>query len=166
MTMIGAFIILLSLSSVIAQQNECSCCTENHEAFDFWVGDWEVFSKDGSLVGKNTVEKIQDSCILRENWRGSQGSTGTSFNFYNLKTKQWEQLWIDNTGNHLKLKGNRVGDQMILSSDAFTHTDGKEYVNRIIWTNNEDGTVRQLWEILHGGEAVRVLFDGLYRKVK
>lgn len=164
--LIGVLIFLFISSSLMAQQNDCPCCTENHEAFDFWIGDWEVFNKDGTMVGKNTIEKIQDKCILKENWRGNQGSTGTSLNFYNLKTQQWEQLWVDNTGSHLKLKGNRVGNQMILSSEVFIHNDGKEYVNRITWTQNEDGTVRQLWEILQGGEAVRILFDGLYRKAK
>ena len=55
---------------------------------------------------------------------------------------------------------------MILSSDTFTHTDGKEYVNRITWTHNEDGTVRQFWELLRNGSAVSVVFDGLYEKVE
>ncbi len=62
--------------------------------------------------------------------------------FYNLKTKQWEQLWIDNSGTHLKLKGNRVGDQMIMSSNPSIRKDGKAYVDRITWTLNADGSVR------------------------
>jgi len=64
-----------------------------------------------------------------------------------LTTEQWEQFWIDNSGNHLKFKENRIGNQMILSSDEFEHTDGKLYVNRITWTSNPNGTVRQYWEV-------------------
>ena len=147
-----------------SQNENCNCCSEPHKAFDFWIGEWEVTNPDGSKAGTNLIEKIQDQCILQENWIGASGNTGTSINFYNLKTLQWEQLWIDNSGTHLKLKGNRTEDQMILSSDEFKHTDGKNYVNRITWTKNSDGTVRQLWEVLEKGEVVNTAFDGLYTK--
>lgn len=149
-----------------AQTDSCSCCSENHHAFDFWEGTWEVTNSDGTKAGTNTIEKIQGGCILKENWIGSSGSTGTSLNFYNLKTAQWEQLWVDNSGAHLKLKGNRVGDTMILSSDEFRHTNGKVYKNRITWSLNEDGSVRQLWEVLEKEEVVNIAFDGLYRRIE
>lgn len=148
------------------QTESCACCTENHTAFDFWEGKWEVTNSDGTKAGTNTIEKIQGGCILKENWIGSSGSTGTSLNFYNLKTEQWEQLWVDNSGSHLKLEGNRVRNKMILSSEEFTHTNGKDYINRITWTLNEDGTVRQLWEILEKEKVVNIAFDGLYKKVQ
>ncbi|WP_273566199.1 hypothetical protein [Maribacter halichondriae] len=149
-----------------AQTDTCACCSEDHTAFDFWIGEWEVTNPDGTLGGKNNIDKIQDGCILRENWTGASGNTGTSTNFYNLKTKQWEQLWVDNSGTHIKLKGNRIGNQMILSSDEFTHTDGKIYTNRITWTLNDDGSVRQLWELLQKEKVVNIAFDGLYRKIE
>lgn len=159
---------ILFLSTLLcnAQDDNCTCCSENHKAFDFWVGEWEVANLDGSIAGINVVEKVEGLCMLRENWTGTSGSTGTSMNFFNLKTRQWEQLWVDNSGAHLKLKGNRVGNQMVLSSDEFVHTDGKNYMNRITWTKNDDGTVRQLWEIVGKDDFTKVLFDGLYTKVK
>ena len=141
--------LLFFLSTFIHGQTEnCVCCTENHAAFDFWIGTWNVVDRAGAAVGTNRIEKLQDDCLLQENWTGTGRSTGTSINFFNSKSKQWEQLWVDNQGTYLKLKGNRKGNQMILSSDRFTHTDGNNYINRITWTINEDGTVRQLWEIL------------------
>ena len=98
------------------QEEKCACCTENHSAFDFWVGSWLVTNADGSLAGKNTIVKSENNCVIQENWTSSQaGFTGMSTNFYNRITKQWEQLWIDSTGGHLKLKGNRIGNQMILA---------------------------------------------------
>lgn len=157
-------VLLFSSAMLSAQTPKCACCTEDHAAFDFWIGTWEVTDTKGKVVGANTIEKIQDSCVLRENWKGTGGSTGTSTNFFNLKTRQWEQLWVDNFGTHLKLKGNRVGNQMILSSDEFAHTDGDNYVHRITWTRNDDGTVRQLWELLKDDEVVNTVFDGHYKK--
>ncbi len=157
---------LFLLAPILAnsQSEACSCCTEAHKAFDFWIGKWKVTNPDGSLAGTNTIEKVQDDCLLLENWVGTSGNKGTSMNFYNLKAKQWEQLWVDNTGSHIKLKGNRTGNKMILSSDEFTSSDGNKYVNRITWSLNDDGTVRQLWELLQNEKVVNVAFDGLYVK--
>jgi len=148
-----------------AQDESCACCSENHKAFDFWVGTWQVTNPDGSLAGSNTIVKSESDCVIRENWTSAKaGYTGTSTNFYNRITGQWEQLWIDNSGDHLKLKGNRVGNQMILISDEFENANGKLNRNRITWTKNEDGTIRQLWEILEGEKEVSIAFDGLYMR--
>lgn len=158
------FILFVSFS-LNGQTTECPCCTENHAAFDFWLGNWEVVNLDGTKAGNNTIEKLEQGCVVKESWVGKDGkNTGTSLSFYNLKTKQWEQLWVDNSGTHLKLTGNRQGNKMILSSDEFVHTDGNKYGNRITWTNNEDGTVRQRWEVLKDKKVVSVAFDGLYKK--
>ncbi|SHG16801.1 hypothetical protein [Flagellimonas flava] len=160
---------LLVFNLMLAQnQTSCKCCSDNHRAFDFWIGDWTVANaKDGSPAGTSKISQVEGGCVIRENWTSAKsGFTGTSLNFYNATDKQWEQLWLDNTGAYLKLKGKRDGNQMILSSDPVAKDDGTTYVNRITWTTNEDGTVRQLWEILQGGEVVNTAFDGIYSKTK
>ncbi|MGB5482412.1 MAG: hypothetical protein WBM91_15125 [Eudoraea sp.] len=160
-------IFLTAVFGSLAQSSECNCCSESHNDFDFWEGKWEVTNKDGTFAGKNTIVKMQDGCVLTENWIGAKGKyTGTSLNFYNDKTGSWEQLWVDNSGSHLKLTGNRIENQMIMKSLPFEHKDGKKYVNKITWTLNKDGTVRQLWEIMNNGTAVNVAFDGLYKKLE
>jgi len=79
-------------------------------------------------VGDNSIEKMESNCVLREHWASSDGKfSGTSMNFFNPKTGQWEQLWVDSSGNHLKLEGNRTKNQMILTSSDFVHTDGHTY---------------------------------------
>lgn len=159
--------VLLLVNVVFAQTDNCTCCTENNKAFDFWIGQWTVTNPDGTPAGKNLIERIQNKCVIRENWTSAKGGyTGTSLNFYNPIEKQWEQLWIDNAGAHLKLYGNKKGNQMILSSKGVKNSDGKMVVNQITWTDNLNGTVRQLWEVLHDGKVVNVAFDGLYKKQK
>ena len=76
----------------------------------------------------------------------------------------WEQLWVDNSGNVLKLRGGPQGKAMVLSSDPLKAADGTTVVNRITWTPGDDGRVRQLWELLRDGTVVQVLFDGYYKK--
>ncbi len=162
------FVILLILSPMVkAQNNSCKCCTEQHSQFDFWIGTWQVTKPDGSLAGTNTIKKIQDDCVLLENWTSAStsGYTGTSYNFYNAKTKQWEQIWVDNQGGSLHLKGNRKGNQMIMRTDDETNAKGVTFYHRITWTANSNGTVRQLWETLtDDGKAPTIAFDGLYTK--
>jgi len=154
------------LNSANAQNKQtCNCCTEKHAEFDFWVGKWTVTNPDGSPAGKNTIEKVQGECLLRENWTSaSPGFTGTSNNFYNYKTKQWEQIWVDNQGQSLHLKGNRKGNQMILQTDEETNTQGQKFYHRVTWTLNNDGTVRQFWETITEGQDVTIASDGPYKK--
>ena len=163
---VSVFLLVLMFSfNTTAQSDDCSCCTTNHSAFDFWVGDWEVYQDDGTLAGTNKIFKDQDNCILRENWVSSNGGfEGSSTNFYNKQKGQWEQLWIDNTGSHLHLRGNRIGNQMVMVSEEIPREDNAPYVNRITWTSNEDGTVRQLWEILVDDKVTQVVFNGVYKK--
>jgi len=157
-------IILLVAFTANAQEEACNCCTEAHAEFDFWVGTWNV-TANGAPAGRNVIIKVQDNCAIQENWTSATpGYTGTSNNFYNAQTKQWEQIWIDNQGQSLHLKGNRIGNQMVLTSDVLINQQGEKYRNRITWTHNDDGTVRQLWEILDGDPVTSVAFNGLYTK--
>ena len=38
---------------------------------DFWVGSWKVTAADGKPVGKNTIEKVHNDCMLIEHWTGA-----------------------------------------------------------------------------------------------
>ena len=157
--------IFLSFNLALAQEKPCPCCSDEHNAFDFWVGEWVVINTDGSEAGSSIISEVEDGCVIKENWTSAQqGYTGTSYNFYNAALKRWEQLWIDNQGQYLKLYGQKVANQMILKSDEFEGQNGEILQNRITWTSNEDGTVRQLWEVLKDGKASKTLFDGLYKE--
>lgn len=158
------FMIFLSITTQ-AQQNDCNCCTEQHQQFDFWLGEWNTYNTNGKLAGTNSITKIQGNCILKEEWTSAtSGYTGTSYNFFNTQTKQWEQIWIDNQGQSLHLKGHYKGNQMILSSEAMKNAKGETIYNRITWTKNDNGTVRQHWETSPDKKAWKTAFDGLYKK--
>ena len=161
------YIILFLTFSMNAQNKDCKCCSETHAEFDFWVGSWTVTNPNGTLAGSNVIDKIQDNCILRENWTSATpGFTGTSNNFYNATEKRWEQIWIDNQGESLHLKGNRVGNQMILKTDVAKNQNGESFYHRVTWTKNDDGTVRQYWETITNDKDISVAFDGLYKKTE
>jgi hypothetical protein len=147
-------------------QSDCACCGEKARQFDFWLGTWNVSTPDGKLAGTNTIELIQDSCVLRENWTSSKSDfTGTSYNFYNKVTEKWQQTWVDNKGGNLLLEGEYVNGKMILSSKPVRNANGKMQVDRITWTNNTDKTIRQYWEAsTDNGVTWKTVFDGLYKR--
>ncbi len=153
--------------SVFSQNKDCKCCTEKHAEFDFWIGSWTVTDAKENLAGTSVIDKIQNNCVLRENWKSAKGSyTGTSSNFYNHTTNQWEQMWLDNQGESLHLKGNKIGNKMILKTDEVINKDGKSFFNRVTWTFNEDGTIRQYWEMVTDNTEIIVAFNGLYKKTE
>lgn len=157
------FLLYLFVSSAA----KASCELDQNKEFDFWLGSWKVSLPDGTHAGDNKIEKIQQGCALRENWSSARsGFTGTSINFYNQSSKQWEQIWVDNQGSSLHLKGQRIANQMILTSDPAQDDSGNLVSNQITWTKNEDGTVRQLWLSKIQGQADKVLFDGLYKQME
>jgi len=67
---------------------QCSDVERAHE-FDFWIGEWEVYS-DGKLAGTSSIRPILDGCVLQEMWTGAQGSAGSSLNFYNPEDHHWQ----------------------------------------------------------------------------
>lgn len=158
---------MFSVFSINAQNNTCNCCTEKHAEFDFWIGNWSVTNPDGTDAGTNIIKKIQANCVLQEKWTSATpGYTGTSNNFYNVRTKQWEQIWIDNQGGSLHLKGKRVDNQMILKTDVAKNQNNEPFYHRVTWTKNDDGTVRQYWETITNDKDITVAFDGLYKKTQ
>lgn len=131
--------------------------------FDFWVGAWEVTTPDGKVAGHNRIELILDGRALQEHWSGRGGFTGTSLNLYDASAGKWRQFWVDHTGGVLQLAGGLVDGRMVL--EGASTSDGKATIDRITWTPNADGSVRQFWEqSTDGGATWSVAFDGLYRK--
>ncbi|WP_299521382.1 hypothetical protein [Winogradskyella sp.] len=164
-TYISLALSLFFTITLVAQDKTCNCCTEKYSEFDFWLGTWEVTNPNGTRAGVNVIKKVQNNCILQENWiSATPGYTGTSNNFYNYKANQWEQIWVDNQGQSLHLKGNKVGNQMILRTEDETNAEGKTFFHRVTWTDNDDGSVRQLWETVTEGKEVAIAFDGLYKR--
>ena len=51
---------IVSFNQITTQSkkiNQCNCCTEKHQQFDFWVGNWKVYNSDGKMILKSEVEQ-------------------------------------------------------------------------------------------------------------
>ena len=89
------------------------CADEKSHQFDFWIGEWEVFSGE-DLAGTNSIRPILDGCVLHENWTGARGSKGSSLNFFNPSSGKWQQFWVWKNGTTLELSGEFKDGRMVL----------------------------------------------------
>jgi hypothetical protein len=157
---------LLMVSMGVAAQTPKPCSAPEYRQFDFWVGNWDVFSPDGKLAGHNRIERIEGGCGLQENWTGAGGGTGRSINTYLPADKRWHQFWLGSGGGVLNLAGAFDGHSLTLRGTN-TSAAGVVIQNRISFTPNPDGSVRQLWEISRDeGKTWSVSFDGKYVRAK
>jgi hypothetical protein len=145
--------------SSAAEPQPRPCAAPEHRQFDFWIGDWDVATPDGTVRGRNVIEAIEGGCALRETYTTGRGYGGTSLNFYDVARGGWHQTWIDNQGSPLHLDGGLDGDRMVLRGEAGSA------LQRITWTPLADGRVRQHWESSSdGGASWTTAFDGYYRR--
>jgi len=143
-----------------------ACDGAEHRQFDFWLGEWEVRDPQGKVVGRNRIEKAHDGCVLIEHWTSVARVTGTSVNVYDRDHGKWHQTWVDSGGGLLQLDGALAGGAMVLTGEAVdADAPSKRATQRITWTPQPNGDVRQLWESSQdGGKTWNVVFDGRYTK--
>ncbi len=159
-------LVCLAAGSALAQDPTPPPPCQDDEArqFDFWVGQWEVHAND-RIVGHSLISNIQGGCTLLEEYdTRPRNYEGKSFNYYDPNDDLWHQVWVDNGGLRLHLTGGYTDLQMVMSADR--QTDDGTVTDRITWTDNQDGTVRQQWDVSPDkGATWNNIFDGLYRPV-
>ena len=133
--------------------------------FDFWVGDWEVHDSDGKFVGENSITREQNGCVLIENWRGAEGSTGMSINYLDRIGGEWVQIWHAAAGYQIDIRGGLTDAGMALNGKVHYIRSGQTAAFRGLWTPMPDGRVRQFFEQSNdGGKTWQTWFEGFYSR--
>jgi len=140
-----------------------ACEGAEHRQFDFWLGDWNVYTPDGKLAGINSIVREYGGCVLHERYSTNHGYSGESLNVYDASRKVWHQTWADSTGTLLLLEGGLRGVSMVLEGQT-VGAEGQITKHRITWTPNADGSVRQHWESTDGKGEWGTAFDGKYTR--
>lgn len=163
--------LLLCAPMVWAQETQAppappKCDTAEFRQFDFWVGDWEVRADDAdaALLGRNRIERSADGCRLLENWTSARGGSGQSLNGWDRRYRVWRQFWIGSDGVVLRLEGGLREGAMVMDGEL-KGRDGGIQRQRITWTPQADGSVRQHWETSEDdGASWSTAFVGIYRR--
>jgi hypothetical protein len=154
---------LALLGSMPVSAAPTACSDPAFRQFDFWIGEWQVHGKDGKLAGNSRIEREYGGCVIHEHYTTDRGYSGESLNSYDSTRKVWHQTWVDSSGTLLLLDGGLIDGKMVLEGDL---ADGKGGIarQRITWTPNADGSVRQHWETADAKGAWSTAFDGRYTK--
>ena len=147
------FIIAGLFFTTILQAQKLPCSQPTYRQFDFWIGEWEAFGKNGQKAGNSKVSVILDSCIILEEWTSAalqQGLryAGKSYNTYNASTKQWQQTWVDNVGGTNEyLQGKFENNQIIYTSTSFKFSKDTFAIRKMTFTNLSNSKLRQHGQI-------------------
>ncbi|HKI87251.1 MAG TPA: hypothetical protein VKA53_10970 [Thermoanaerobaculia bacterium] len=159
-----AMLALLAATAGTAAMAATPCAAPQFHQFDFWIGSWNVTSKDNEPAGVDKVESRVNGCALVETWEGKGGGTGVSLNYYDPEDGKWHQEWVG-TGARLHLVGGLEGERMVLAGGPRTTRKGTLVEDRITWEPRPDGSVLQEWRVSPDrGKSWKVIFSGTYRK--
>jgi len=169
-------LVLVLLSIIVAQADaQKSPCTTDpiYRQFDFWIGEWDVYAKNGKKAGDSKIELILDSCIIQENWKSANVSkgiyyAGKSFNTYNSTSKQWQQTWVDNVGGTTEfLEGHFENNRMVFLTKPFQAGKDTLAIRKLTFYNLGPDKVRQHGEISRdNGVTWNTEYDLEYRRKK
>ena len=154
-----------STSTSAAKALPPPCSAAENRQFDFWIGDWDVTTPNGKLVGTNLIKPILRSCVLDETWIADGGFTGKSYTSYDAPRKVWHHTFVDEAGHTLLLDGKFENGKMTMSDREVARKPDRNAINEITWTANLDGSVHQYWRAsANGGKTWQLVFDGKYVK--
>ena len=158
-------------AAVVAQdeRNQHPCSDSGHRQFDFWVGEWDVRTLDGTHVGDSRIERILNDCVILENWTSGRGlaGEGKSFNSFNASTGKWTQFWVDGQGMTTEYVEGEFKDNALRFWGHNPSTDGKPALQRFTFFDLGPEKVRQFQEqSLDDGKTWTVVYDFYYYRKK
>ncbi|MEL1250109.1 hypothetical protein [Aurantiacibacter gilvus] len=141
------------------------CAAEEFAAFDFWVGEWEVYQTGTETqVATSRIEKVSNGCAVRETWMPLRGGGGSSLTTLDPQTGTWHQLWVGGQPGRVFFEGGPVDGAMVLTGYWGQDAEGRANLVRMIYTLGEDGSVRQHGEAsVDHGQTWGPSFDLTYR---
>ena len=139
------------------------CTAPAYREFGFWLGDWDVFEVGGSIrEARATITRVQNGCGLREQYEGTDGSSGESLSMYDPSTAEWQQTWLSNHGQIVVIHGALQGEAMILSGTD--HSAAGNRLVRGVWKPDSAGVRETAERSSDNGKTWTVWFDLSFRK--
>lgn len=117
-----------------------------HNAFDFWVGEWNVYGRRGGYAGKSVVSERTQGCTILEEWVRGRPGEGVSLNFIDAETGKWTQIYRS-PGLHSVYVGelNARGQMVMPGVTRFFGRNGVVQTVQVrgVWTPMPNGHVIQ-----------------------
>lgn len=162
-------LLLVFITTISFAQKPCESNPKYNE-FDFWIGEWEVYGKNGNLAGTSKISKILDNCVILEEWTSvtpQKGLTysGKSYNTYNSASGQWQQTWVDNSGGTTEFLTGKFENNSIQFLSRPFNNNKQISIRRLTFYKLDNGNIRQHGEIsTDDGKTFTNEYDLEYRK--
>ena len=157
-------------STPLPTQPLATCSGPEYRAFDFWIGEWDAYEAAAphSLAGRSSIAREDNGCVISEHWIDAEtaGYSGHSLNLYDRASHNWEQFWVDSTGEVTHFVGGPFESGMRLTDPA-NHVGARPspVQSRMTFTPLPDGSVRQHGQVsLDNGATWRERYDYIYRR--
>jgi hypothetical protein len=163
---------LLAAALIQTAPAPVDCTDADHQAFAFWVGDWDV-SPTGTeaVVARSVISTAAGGCAIEENYHQTLGPggvaadyRGASFSIFDSAGGGvWRQFYVDNGGGVTAFEGKVVDGAMVLDAPG----DRPNIKQRMTLQVQPDGSVRQ-WGMVSrdGGQTWTATggYDFTYRR--
>ena len=145
------------------------CAGPAFAAFDFWVGEWDVYPNgNDKLVAHSRIEKLYGGCAIRENWMPLKGPGGGSLSEFEPTTDRWHQTWMGSAPGRVEFDGGVANGKMVLTGWwPKSGPKGEDGLTRMTYSRSEGNAVRQFGEFsADHGLTWQTSFDFIYRPHK
>jgi hypothetical protein len=120
------------------------CADSLHHAFDYWVGEWDVYNPAGQLTARSTIQSVSAGCAITEHWQPLGGNPdGFSISWYEPRDGQWHQQWVGGGGWIDRFTGQVTDGVLSMVTDA---PNAQGQFTRMTYLRPADGGVIQFLE--------------------
>lgn len=162
--------IALIVTLLQAAPTPIDCTDADHSAFNFWIGDWDVYdTQSGTPVALSTIAAVAGGCAIEEDYRQTVGPggapsayRGASYSAFDPVSRTWRQFYVDSAGAVTTFEGGLISDgSMVLVGPR---REGQLQVMMTL-TPQLDGSVRQVGaNSLDGTSWSPGTYDFTYRR--
>lgn len=132
------------------------CERESNRRWDFWIGDWDVYSPSGRKIGESIVKRVAGGCALSESWQGQ--AAGTSLSWFDPARSLFVQHYIDSSGLTLDMAGVFADGEIRLSTAEHSPTKqrwtwaplpGGRVAQTAVQWDEQAGEWREIWSSIY-----------------
>ncbi len=141
------------------------CSAAPYRQFDFWLGDWDVYSvESGKLIARAQVTPVLAGCALSEDYRSRTGYAGRSFSAYDASRGVWHQSWVSSEGEILVIEGGLREGAMELCGADQAAPQGPQRWTRGVWRPAADTVRETATRSTDGRKTWQPWFDIVFRR--
>lgn len=158
----GAAALLLPIVLMPGVARASACDSPAYHAYDFFVGNWDVYRTDGRRFASDVVTKEMDGCAILERWDHKK-EQGVGYSAYDVQQNRWIQDFFQNDGTVLTFVGHAVPDGMLFEG-VDVPKPGVLERNRVLFRRRDDG-FEEFWTTsIDGGHSWKTVFDAFFRR--